>query len=183
MSNYSCHMWGCRKADAVFPFVKSSFWKANGILIVSVKWVKRGEGSRHSHLVLHANAARPDHNCENMLICTNRGHGIHPCKYSQCNNTHTNSWRVSEAEQFLCQSSADTDGQYGGEEACQEEKSLNEMTDSLAIPLNLSALISHCPWTSTITNSSLWSYDKLDTCQSKRRMASSTTQVQHFTVF
>lgn len=42
---------------------------------------------------------------------------------------------LSVAEQFLCQSSADADRQYGGEDACQKEKSLNEMTDSLAVPL------------------------------------------------
>lgn len=42
---------------------------------------------------------------------------------------------LSVAEQFLCQSSADADRQYGGEDACQKQKSLNEMTDSLAGPL------------------------------------------------
>ena len=43
---------------------------------------------------------------------------------------------LSEAEHFYCQSSVDTDRQYGGEDACHKEKSLNEKTDSLTIPLN-----------------------------------------------
>lgn len=37
MSIYGCHMWSCRKADAVFPFVKSSFWKAVSILMAKVE--------------------------------------------------------------------------------------------------------------------------------------------------
>lgn len=33
MSSYGCHMWSRRKADAVFPFVKSRFWKDFSILM------------------------------------------------------------------------------------------------------------------------------------------------------
>lgn len=39
MSSYGCHMWSRRKADAVFPFVKSSFWKDFSILMARTESV------------------------------------------------------------------------------------------------------------------------------------------------
>ncbi len=46
MSSYGRHMWSCRKADAVFPFVKSSFWKAVSILRARVESVSECKGER-----------------------------------------------------------------------------------------------------------------------------------------
>lgn len=46
MSSYGRHMWSCRKADAVFPFVKSSFWKAVSILRARVESVSKCKGER-----------------------------------------------------------------------------------------------------------------------------------------
>lgn len=66
MNSYGHHMWSCRKADAVFPFVKSSFWKAVSILMARVKSVSECKGERAVRsqrapsycVVLCANAAR-----------------------------------------------------------------------------------------------------------------------------
>lgn len=70
-------------------------------------------------------------------------------------NRHTHSLDVdlSAAEQFLCQSSADADRQYGVEDACQKRKSKNEMTDSHNRTLSAAASVSPCPSTSWPTES------------------------------
>lgn len=46
MSSYGRHMRSCRKADAVFPFVKSSFWKAVSTLMPRVESVRECKGER-----------------------------------------------------------------------------------------------------------------------------------------
>lgn len=70
-------------------------------------------------------------------------------------NRHTRSpdADLSAAEQFLCQSSADADGQYGVEDACQRRKRKNEMTDSHNRTLSAAASVSPCPSTSWPTAS------------------------------
>lgn len=60
---------------------------------------------------------------------------------------------LSAAEQFLCQSSADADRQYGVEDACQKLKSENEMTDSHNRTLSAAASVPPCPSTSWPTAS------------------------------
>lgn len=74
---------------------------------------------------------------------------------TQQRNRHTRSLNVdlSAAEQFLCQSSADADRQYGVEHACQKQKSQNEMTDSHNRTLSTAASVSSCPSTSWPTAS------------------------------
>lgn len=70
-------------------------------------------------------------------------------------NGHTRSLDadLSAAEQFLCQSSADADRQYGVEDACQKRISKNEMTDSHSRTLSSAASVSPCPSTSWPTAS------------------------------
>lgn len=62
MSSYGRHMWSRRKADAVFPFVKSRFWKAFSILMArvesqSVKGTLQRRGNKRSCSVSNANTA------------------------------------------------------------------------------------------------------------------------------
>lgn len=68
-------------------------------------------------------------------------------------HTHSPDVNLSVSEQCLCQSSADADRQYGGEDACQKEKGLNEMTDCLAVPL-LRHL--HCSLSPHISPTAAW---------------------------
>lgn len=95
-----------------------------------------------------------------------------PAFIHESSKTHTHTRRhkhshdvyLSVAEQFLCQSSADTDRQYGVEDACHKREK-PEWNDRLSrhpsppLPPSLT-LPKH------LTHSSLDCYDKPDTCQS-----------------
>lgn len=182
-ASYGCHMWSCRKADAVFPFVKSSFWKAVSILMIRLKQVQRGEGSRKAAGTVVWCFV---HILQGLIITARMwgyadlakwGHAIvfnasTPAFIHESSKTHTHRRRhkhshdvyLSVAEQFLCQSSADTDRQYGVEDACHKREK-PEWNDRLSrhpsppLPPSLT-LPKH------LTHSSLDCYDKPDTCQS-----------------
>lgn len=63
MSSYVCHMWSRRKADAVFPFVKSSFWKDFSILMARTEspGAKGWRKSKRAAQPLSANTASFTH--------------------------------------------------------------------------------------------------------------------------
>lgn len=188
VSSYGCHMWSCRKADAVFPFVKSGFWKAVSILMARVESLSvKGRGQ--SCAVLNANTATSHHHCVDVLSLQSgdmalsgavtlvqaiRAHTVQRHRHARSLDAD-----LSVAEQFLCQSSADADGQYGGEDACQKQKSLNGMTDSRrASPAPLPSL----PAPAHLTHRSLGSHDKPDTCQSYTpRQAGEDSSIQSST--
>lgn len=78
---------------------------------------------------------------------------IHAQTPQRKRHTHSLDADLSAAEQFLCQSSADADRQYGGEDTCLKWKSKNEMTDSHSRALSYAAFVSPCPSTSWPTAS------------------------------
>lgn len=158
MSNYGCHMWGGRKADAVFPFVKSSFWKAGSILMVQVQSLNGSKGERaverrQAH-PFGPDTAISDKNSEDMLVwligslavvlyvCENYCSSMSPgFKVSQC----TTSVRVGAGP-------ADTQRQYR-KWGCVSWNEKPEWNDRLSCH-SLQSSIAHCRQTTSITQSS-----------------------------
>lgn len=114
-----------------------------------------------------------------MLIWQSGGHGIvlmrqllhssmkvqrHTHTHKTHRHKHSPDVYLSVAEQFLCQSSADTDRQYGVEDACHKREK-PEWNDRLSrhpsppLPPPLTV-------PKHLTHRSLDCYDKPDTCQS-----------------
>lgn len=169
ISSYKRHMWDCRKADAVSPFVKSSFWKAVSILMARVKSLGSEEAPDSvvwsfmltlQDLMLTENI--PISQCNIVLsVCAHLSSGKHI--QFQRHAAQSSDEYSSETEQFICWSSAHTIRGWGRVLWRKKPK----WNDSFPHhPSPSAASISACPQTSAINHSSMEGYDKPDTCQS-----------------
>lgn len=157
---------------------QSAFWWSGWSKCKGVKKAERQQAQLFGVLCTYCKVSSKLRRCEDMLTSQSEGMPLflmrqllHSSMKVQ-RHTHTHRRRhkhspdvyLSVAEQFLCQSSADTDRQYGVEDAChkREKPEWNDrlsrhpsppLPPSLTVPKHL-------------THSSLDCYDKPDTCQS-----------------
>lgn len=107
----------CRKADAVFPFVKSSFWKAVTTVTAIAQGAREWKGSDAAHAHTHTPSCMLTLQHRIVAECANAA--TTPFRHLQVAATPSVSmWTCLELSSWLCQSTADANRQTVGVRGC-----------------------------------------------------------------
>lgn len=107
----------CRKADAVFPFVKSGFWKAVTTLTAIAQGAREWKGSDAARAHTHT----PSHmlTLQHRIVAKHADAATMLFKHRQDAATPSVSkWTCLKLSSSLCQSTADANGQIVRVRAC-----------------------------------------------------------------